>query len=69
MPIYEFVCEECKLEFDELVQPTRLLEQVVCPACHGQQVKRKISLFAPKAAGGIDYGRSLFPAASCKTST
>jgi putative FmdB family regulatory protein len=69
MPIYEFVCEECKLEFEELVQPTRLLELMVCPACQGQHVKRKMSLFASKAAGGIDYGRSLSPAASCKTST
>lgn len=52
MPIYEFICEECGEEFEELVRNTAVIQDVVCPYCLGQQVIKKISAFAAPAAGG-----------------
>ena len=52
MPIYEFVCEECGEEFEELLRSTIDLQNVTCPSCLGDQVVKKISAFATSAAGG-----------------
>lgn len=52
MPIYEFICEECGEEFEELMRSSEAFQNVVCPSCLGQQVIKKISAFAAPAAGG-----------------
>ncbi|HIJ36915.1 MAG TPA: zinc ribbon domain-containing protein, partial [Deltaproteobacteria bacterium] len=41
MPIYEFKCSDCSEEFETLV--FRSDEQVACPQCHGEKVKRLMS--------------------------
>lgn len=52
MPIYEFICNECGQDFEELVLSAKSTEGVICPHCHSEQVTKKISLFAAPAAGG-----------------
>lgn len=44
MPIYEFHCEECGHEFEELV--ARIDENAPCPKCGSQEVGRLISATA-----------------------
>jgi putative FmdB family regulatory protein len=44
MPIYEYVCKGCGLEFEELVRGD---EQPGCPACGKEDVERQMS--APAA--------------------
>jgi putative FmdB family regulatory protein len=51
MPIFEFVCEVCGNDFEELVFSSSTAS-VRCPACESQQVKKKISTFATKAPSG-----------------
>lgn len=40
MPVYEYKCEDCGHEFEEL---TRGEEQVQCPECESEQVEKLIS--------------------------
>ncbi len=43
MPLFEFVCAECKKEFEVLVQGSQVPR---CPACDGDRLTRKLSGFA-----------------------
>ncbi len=67
MPLFEFVCETCEIDFEELVRSASATDEVVCPACGGSDVKKKISKFASRisGSGGISFGAS--SAASCNT--
>lgn len=41
MPLYEYVCQECQHPFEALVFTG---EQPQCPACHGKNLERQLSL-------------------------
>ncbi len=43
MPIFEYVCGECKRPFELLVRSDT---SIVCPACGSGSVKKKLSTFA-----------------------
>jgi len=58
MPIYEFVCEECNQIFEELVRSARAINEVICPGCQSERVKKKLSMFASKVAGGNSFSPS-----------
>ena len=49
MPIYEFVCDQCKHEFEKLVFNSS--EKIGCPKCNGKKVSRKMSAFAFSSGG------------------
>ena len=42
MPIYEFVCQACRHEFEQIV-PFSATKLPNCPACHSEQVQRQLS--------------------------
>ena len=44
MPIYEFHCQQCEHDFETLVM--RSQEQVTCPDCGSDQLKKLISAHA-----------------------
>ena len=47
MPLYEYVCEQCRHPFEALVFGA---EEPECPRCHGRKLARQLSLPArPKA--------------------
>ena len=46
MPIYEFVCEECGKEFEELMLGSD--RSVNCPQCSSDRCVKKMSAFAFK---------------------
>jgi putative FmdB family regulatory protein len=48
MPIYEYTCQNCGREFEELI---RGAEQPVCPACGQSRVERQLSVSAAHTAG------------------
>jgi putative FmdB family regulatory protein len=48
MPLYEYACKECHHEFETLV---RSAEAPECPACHGHELERRLSVFAAHTAG------------------
>ncbi len=68
MPIYEFVCNDCAHPFEELVFGSKI-DDVVCPSCGSEQVKKKMSTFASKSGSdgaSLSLGSSI-PASSCST--
>jgi putative FmdB family regulatory protein len=67
MPIFEFICSDCNKPFEELVRSSSVVSEVVCPSCHSQNVKKKISTFASKVSGGGSFSFSSAPASSCST--
>jgi putative FmdB family regulatory protein len=50
MPIYEYVCDECKREFEALVRSDTVPE---CPTCHSKQLEKKLSVFATAASESV----------------
>lgn len=46
MPIYEYVCQSCKHEFEALVRGGRV---PACPECKSDQLEKKFSLPAVKS--------------------
>jgi len=47
MPLFDFVCKNCRHEFEALVRPGHAPE---CPACHGRDLERQLSTFAVDSA-------------------
>ncbi len=45
MPIYEFVCKSCGKRFSQLVLNLEDKQEVKCPHCGSQDVKRVFSPF------------------------
>jgi len=64
MPIYEFDCANCGDSFDKLVRSMSAVSSVTCPSCDSPDVKKKVSLFSSKMAGG-SIGASASSAPSC----
>ncbi len=66
MPIFEFVCEKCHHEFEELVLGSN--PEVKCPKCHAKKVKKQLSVFGFKS--GNTFVASGGPGCpSCSTPT
>lgn len=51
MPLYEYVCESCRDEFELLVRGD---ESPVCPACGGKKLVQLLSVVAAHTAGSRD---------------
>ena len=66
MPIFEFTCQHCGWEFEELLRSSDTSE-VSCPACDSQEVSKKISSFASKISGSNAFSASFNSSASCNT--
>lgn len=49
MPIYEYVCADCRASFEKYVRAWG--EAVACPGCHSEAVEKQLSRFA-MAQGG-----------------
>ncbi|MBN1572868.1 MAG: zinc ribbon domain-containing protein [Deltaproteobacteria bacterium] len=48
MPIYEYICNSCSEEFEELVLGSK--DDVVCKKCASGDVRKKMSGFAVKGS-------------------
>ena len=45
MPIYEFQCEKCGSDFEQLFRTMEAQPRVACPKCGAKKVRRKLSVF------------------------
>lgn len=52
MPVYEYVCQSCGGQFDQLVRSLDAADAVTCDSCASPNVRRLISSFA--MVGGLD---------------
>jgi putative FmdB family regulatory protein len=66
MPIYEFKCEDCDNEFEDLVFSSSP-NDVCCPKCEGVNVKRLMSVSSFKSSG--NFSSSAGPSCSGCTSS
>ena len=48
MPIYEYMCLECKERFEKLVRSMNSGYEVKCPKCGGRKVEKCISAFSTR---------------------
>jgi len=70
MPIYEFFCDRCEVQFEELV---RNGDKPRCPACSTNDVRRLLSRFAVHSTsanlggGGASKSCSSCAGSSCAT--
>ena len=50
MPIYEYICEDCKNSFEKIVINRQ--QDISCPKCSGKNAKIQLSVFSSATAGG-----------------
>lgn len=54
MPIFEYHCSGCGLDFEQLVRPE---DRVACPECGSSRVRKQLSVVAtPRTRGGESDG-------------
>ncbi|MFO0974541.1 MAG: zinc ribbon domain-containing protein [Phycisphaerae bacterium] len=61
MPVFEYQCEACRHEFEELVRSAGAADRAACPACGSRKVARKLSVFAARQA----ESRAARPGGAC----
>jgi putative FmdB family regulatory protein len=62
MPLYEYVCDDCRTRFEKLVRAWG--EAVVCPKCASAAVEKQLSTFAFAGADG-GFGASASGGCGC----
>jgi len=50
MPIYEYICDDCKNSFEKIVVNRQ--QDISCPKCSGKNAKIQLSVFSSAIAGG-----------------
>jgi len=51
MPIFEFECLQCGLQFEKLMRRAGAISDVACPVCESRNVEEKLSTFASLSGG------------------
>ena len=52
MPLFEFSCLECGVEFETLVLKYSEIKDIRCPGCNGKNLEEKVSSFASVSKSG-----------------
>jgi putative FmdB family regulatory protein len=65
MPIYEYVCQDCKKEFESIRPMSQADEPIPCAVCGAQHTKRKLSRFFAESGGRAVSGMSEPTCGSC----
>ena len=55
MPLYEYKCSACGVNFEKLIRLVHADAEVVCPECGSVQTKRQVSMFG-WSGGGVSIG-------------
>jgi putative FmdB family regulatory protein len=59
MPIYEYMCDKCQKEFEELILGAE--KGAICPECGSQETRKMLSNCRTRIAGpaGADLGSQM----------
>jgi putative FmdB family regulatory protein len=50
MPIYEYICDDCKTSFEKIVFSKQ--QEIACPKCSSKKATIQLSVFSSTVAGG-----------------
>lgn len=64
MPLYEYRCEVCSLQFEATQSIHDRIEDTECPSCHARQANRLLSSFSSKIVGDHKPGYAEIKAAA-----
>lgn len=68
MPIYTYVCNDCREKFDLLVGVTSEKTEFKCRKCDSRNIKRTLSSFSVGNSGGKSSSSGLgCPTGTCPT--
>jgi putative FmdB family regulatory protein len=67
MPIYEYICLDCKQRFEVLRPMKDADEPILCAACQGEHTSRLLSVFFASSGGKVVAGGAS-GCASCSSS-
>ena len=59
MPIYEYVCDECKTQFEKIVINKQ--QEIACPKCASKKATIQLSVFATAAGNGSSSSGGFSP--------
>ena len=62
MPLFEYACRQCDHQFEALVRGSEAPE---CPACHGSDLERRLSVFAAHTTSAAPKSASPGPCGAC----
>ncbi|MGA7218288.1 MAG: zinc ribbon domain-containing protein [Candidatus Sulfotelmatobacter sp.] len=62
MPIFEYICQECRHEFEALVFGR---DKAICPKCQSKKLSPQLSVFAMSAKGSSPMPASTGACGSC----
>lgn len=62
MPIFEYICKECRHEFETLVFGKQKAE---CPKCQSNKLEPQLSVFAVSAKSGASSMPASMPSGPC----
>ena len=69
MPIYEYICKDCKNKFDALRQMSEADKPIECNNCHGMQTSRALSVFFAQSGGKVVASGNGGGCAGCSSSS
>ena len=53
MPIYEFACEDCSKDSEQLIRTTDWQKDAQCPHCGSRNLDKKLSVFSASPSGDM----------------
>ena len=56
MPIYEYICDDCKSQFEKIVINRQV--EISCPKCSSKKATIQLSVFSSAVAGGSSKSSS-----------
>jgi putative FmdB family regulatory protein len=65
MPIYEYTCQACGEDFEKFVRSMSAQNNVKCPQCGSEQVKKGWSAFASTGSSDGSIAAAAAAAAAC----
>ncbi len=65
MPLFNFICEDCGQHFETWVRTSSAVDEVTCPVCESEQVKRQLSRVAGLASSSKSPGSTTSYASNC----
>ena len=65
MPVYEYVCTDCRRKTEALRSMSKADDPIECKFCHGSNTSRALSLFSAYSRGNGTASQSITGGGGC----